>query len=379
MSNNDDVVDIEEVHQQSLLEGSSTYIDPSTGYTVFTSLAHLKRGHCCGSKCRHCPYGWVNVSSGVRRKALVESGNKAEIEKLLSQLKDQKRKAERTKKQPDPDNKDKGAATTTPETRTGGRFGGTHTRKNVPYTRGGDYGTSQLLTGERRSKADQSFEAMGTVDELCSTVGVVYAHFQQELRQMKQQQQQEQHSNGENDKLQTRVEDLDEWMLDIMSRLFDIGSHLAKPKPPKHDDDDDSESSEDESGGPRFVADGIGGGFHHFHVTELEEAIDKMTEDLPELTSFLLPASSSVAVASSHVVRTVCRRAERCVIPLVTVGSCDPNALSYLNRLSDFWFTAARWIHRYVAQQPSDVEYKRPHRGAKQRDRTNIVVEKEAQ
>ena len=371
------VVDIEELHQTSLLQGSTTYSDPSTGFTVFTELAHLQRGHCCGSKCRHCPYGWKNVSSGARRQSKVESGDATAIQELLTQIHEQKRTAKLEKKK---EQQSEGPPTTNDDIsenanvsihknqKTGGRLGGALTSKNVPYTRGGDQGTSQLLTGERRSKADDAFEAMGTVDELCSVVGVIYSHLKQEVTIM--QQQQKQHNtnmkNDDEEQLQTTVEDLDEWLLDIMSRLFDIGSHLAKPKRLKKDDD--SSSSNDEISA-KFVPDGIGGGFHAHHVTELEEAIDLMTEDLPELRSFLLPASPSLTVAQCHVARTVCRRAERRVIPLVQLGICDPNALAYLNRLSDYCFTAARWIHRHIAQQPHDVEYKRPHRGAKQRHR----------
>eukprot|EP00522_Entomoneis_paludosa_P009763 CAMPEP_0172453442 /NCGR_PEP_ID=MMETSP1065-20121228/10761_1 /TAXON_ID=265537 /ORGANISM="Amphiprora paludosa, Strain CCMP125" /LENGTH=392 /DNA_ID=CAMNT_0013205623 /DNA_START=119 /DNA_END=1297 /DNA_ORIENTATION=+ len=374
------VVDIEDLHQKSLLQGSTTYIDPSTGFTVFTELLHLKRGRCCGNRCRHCPFGWENVANGDRREAHVQSGDKVAIQAILSELEEKQkvaRQQEKLRKSKSDSTKDDTGSSRKKET--GGRFGGVLTSKNVPYTRGGDHGTSQLLTGERRSKTDDSFEAMGTVDELCTVVGVVYAHLKQELDQHKQ--------SGQkfNEKLQTNADDLDEWLLEIMSRLFDIGSHLAKPKPINDDtsssDEDDDERSTSEKVAQRksrvFVADGIGGGFHAQHVKELEEAIDIMTEDLPELRSFLLPASPSIAVAQCHVARTVCRRAERSVIPLVNSGVCDPNALAYVNRLSDFWFTAARWIHRHVAKQPNDIEYKRPHRGARQRQRTRVEAKDE--
>ena len=375
----DSIQDIEDLHRQACLQGSSTYIDPDTGFTVFTELAHLKRGRCCGSQCRHCPYGWTNVRSGVRRDARVTSGDKDAIESMLSNLQTHQwtyNQQERQKEQPAQSSSSSSAliANTLPKTvasnskKTGGRHGGELTDKNVPYTRGGDKGSSQLLTGERRSKTDPAFEAMGTVDELCSVVGVVYAHLQQERLSLETNKNNHNSETPSSANLQTSVEEMDEWMLQIMSRLFDAGSHLAAPRSIVNDDDDASDAEESS----RFVADGIGGGFHEQHVTELEEWIDLMTEDLPELTSFLLPASPSVAVAQCHVARTVCRRAERYVVPLVTNGTCDPNALAYLNRLSDFWFTAARWIHRHVAKQASDVEYKKPHRGAKQRQRINI-------
>ena len=56
------IPDIEDIHRHAVLCKSNTYIDPSTRFTVFTEYAHLKRGTCCGNKCRHCPYGWENVN-----------------------------------------------------------------------------------------------------------------------------------------------------------------------------------------------------------------------------------------------------------------------------------------------------------------------------
>ena len=58
--------DIEDLHLSALLQQERTYIDPETGFTVFTELTHLKRGTCCGNQCRHCPYGFENVKSGIR-------------------------------------------------------------------------------------------------------------------------------------------------------------------------------------------------------------------------------------------------------------------------------------------------------------------------
>jgi hypothetical protein len=52
---------IDIIHQVTCNEGKDTYIDPSTGYQVFTSEALLKQGRCCGNSCRHCPYGHINV------------------------------------------------------------------------------------------------------------------------------------------------------------------------------------------------------------------------------------------------------------------------------------------------------------------------------
>jgi len=204
------------------------------------------------------------------------------------------------------------------------------TTKNVPYTRSGDTGTSQLGTGERRSKTDDAFAAMGTVDELCSFVGVAHSHLIS--------------TNAD------RYGDLPEQLLDVMSRLFDVGSHIAKP-PPIHA----SNNGNNDDGPPVFVPNGLGDGFSSHHVDDLEDWIHEWTEDLPELTSFVLPTGSPAA-ASLQVARTVCRRAERTVVPLARAGVCDPNAMRYLNRLSDALFVAARWVNLRDGRE--EIEYR---------------------
>jgi cob(I)alamin adenosyltransferase len=77
-------------------------------------------------------------------------------------------------------------------------------------------------------------------------------------------------------------------------------------------------------------------------VTWLEQAIDEMTAELPELKNFILPGGS-LAAANIHVARTVCRRAERIVVQLQEHEPVGDNVVNYLNRLSDFLFTLARW------------------------------------
>jgi cob(I)alamin adenosyltransferase len=324
-------LDIEDLHRQAVQRGDTTYVDPSTDFMVFTELAHLKRGVCCGRQCRHCPYGWVNVpDKNFRRVPKVQSGDKDAVKRLANKL---------ILQHVDDDNDVQCAQQATNLNGQGGRHGGTLTRKNVPYTRKGDQGTSQLLTGERRFKDDNAFEAMGAVDELCSVVGVAHAELIASGV--------DKHAN------------LEQYLLDIMSRLFDIGSHLAKPKK-VHDDDDSDEDGE------HFHPDGVGGGFHESHIQDLEEWIDLYTDELPELLSFILPTGSKLA-AQLHVARTVCRRAERRCVILVEQKVCDPHALKYLNRLSDFFFSAARYAN-YVEGKP-DLLYRLPHAGAKQRHR----------
>ena len=72
-SNNNNLMamtDIEDIHHHACQMGQSTYIDPITGFTVFTEIAHLKRGKCCGNKCRHCPFGHYNVQPLLRSKQI---------------------------------------------------------------------------------------------------------------------------------------------------------------------------------------------------------------------------------------------------------------------------------------------------------------------
>ena len=207
----------------------------------------------------------------------------------------------------------------------GGRAGGTLTAKNVPYTRSGDTGVSQLFTGERRSKDDILFEAMGTVDELCSIVGIVFA----EIKRIE--------TCEEGD---VNFGEVPLQLLDVMSRLFDVGSHIARPTlsalPP--------DKSKEES--------------FNTHVDVLEQWIDNMTEELPELTSFILP-TGGVASAQLHLARTVCRRAERRMVPIIQdeIGSLDPAAYSYINRLSDYLFTVARYVN--YCEGKDEVQYRK--------------------
>eukprot|EP01039_Chlorochromonas_danica_P008886 gene8886-9802_t len=66
--------ELEELHRTACAAGQDTYIDPATGYTVFTSLFHEKKGKCCGNACRHCPYGHVNVKNKKKLEQLRGGG-----------------------------------------------------------------------------------------------------------------------------------------------------------------------------------------------------------------------------------------------------------------------------------------------------------------
>ncbi|XP_026575220.1 cob(I)yrinic acid a,c-diamide adenosyltransferase, mitochondrial [Pseudonaja textilis] len=168
------------------------------------------------------------------------------------------------------------------------------------YTRTGDQGFSSTFTGERRAKDDQVFEALGTLDELSSAVGLS-AEFGSE--------------SGH-----TFVEELHK----VQCMLQDAGSNVATPV-----------SSARESHMKRTS-------FSEKPVLELESWIDKYSDQLPPLTSFILP-SGGKSSAALHLSRAVCRRAERCVVPLVKTGEADANVAKYLNRLSDYLFVLARF------------------------------------
>ncbi|KAG8512615.1 Corrinoid adenosyltransferase [Galemys pyrenaicus] len=168
------------------------------------------------------------------------------------------------------------------------------------YTKTGDEGFSSTFTGERRPKDDQVFEALGTTDELSSAIGFALEFI--------------------TEKGHPFAEELQK----IQCSLQDIGSALATPR-----------SSSREAHRKHTV-------FQAGPVLELERWIDKYSSQLPTLTAFILP-SGGRSSAALHLCRAVCRRAERRVVPLVQMGETDANVAKFLNRLSDYLFTLARY------------------------------------
>ncbi len=180
------------------------------------------------------------------------------------------------------------------------------------YTKTGDKGTTALYTGQRLPKTAFYFHALGTVDELNSNIGHAIAHCKQEKipeAQIKQ-------------------------MKEIQSRLFDIGAHVATPR------DSSTESKKLKSTE-----------FSDKHIENLESWIDDMTAKLPPLKGFVLP-SGGMAATSVHVSRSVCRRCERLMTKLYEEGKIDPAVYQYMNRLSDYLFTLAR----FAAKTTGNVE-----------------------
>jgi cob(I)alamin adenosyltransferase len=161
------------------------------------------------------------------------------------------------------------------------------------YTGGGDAGETSLGGGARVSKTDPRIETYGTVDELNSALGLVLAA-------------------GPPDELRG-------WLERIQNELFDLGADLSVPL------DDTKERLRVDAG----------------QVRSLEELCDLVNERLEPLRSFVLPGGTEVA-ARLHVARTVCRRAERLAVGLAGQAAVNPEALRYLNRLSDLLFILAR-------------------------------------
>ena len=164
------------------------------------------------------------------------------------------------------------------------------------YTKTGDQGQTALFGGTRLPKNHVRIHAYGTVDELNAHVGYLYESVD--------------------------AQDVRALLLAVQSQLFTIGGMLAKD--PGKDLQVPQITGED--------------------VARLEEAIDSMDAVLPPIRQFILP-SGHPHTALAHIVRTVCRRAERDVMALHAEEVVDPLILQYLNRLADYFFVLARYLN----------------------------------
>ena len=168
------------------------------------------------------------------------------------------------------------------------------------YTRTGDKGKTSNFAGQRLPKDDVTFEALGTTDELSCAIGLA-SEFSQEAKH-----------------------DLSHILQDIQCILQEAASHIATPR---------SIATEKKLAQTEFSAK---------HVDKLEHLIDKMEDELPPLKNFILPSGGKTS-ASLHLARSICRRAERKIVPLYREGEIDQEVFKYINRLSDFLFVAARY------------------------------------
>lgn len=172
-------------------------------------------------------------------------------------------------------------------------------RINRVYTKTGDKGTTALVGGQRVAKDSLRIESYGTVDELNATLGLVATALERSQAGPK--------------------------LLPILRRvqneLFNLGAELATP--------DAQRRARQPAVAQR-------------HVELLEREIDELNAGLPPLRSFILPGGGE-ASAFFHLARTVCRRAERCVVTLGKKQGLGPYSIQYLNRLSDALFVFGRW------------------------------------
>ena len=179
------------------------------------------------------------------------------------------------------------------------------------YTRRGDRGETDLVGGARARKDSLRLEAYGTVDELNATLGAARAVNAAELDRA------------------PACRELDEILRGLQNELFDLGGELATP------------------------ADAFRPGMFRVGTAEvkvLEQCMDRCQKDLEPLRSFVLPGGGRVS-AALHLARTVCRRAERDVLRLMSVEDVGEWPLAYLNRLSDLLFVLSRWIGHHLGEK----------------------------
>lgn len=175
---------------------------------------------------------------------------------------------------------------------------------NKIYTRTGDDGTTGLVDGSRRSKADARMHAIGDVDEANSALGIAISALER--------------SGGDTV--------LVAGLRRIQNDLFDLGADIATP-------------GEDFTPGEMTLR------MVQSQIDWLEDAIDAANEQLAPLTSFILPGGSEAASAM-HLARAIARRAERGMVAAAEAESLNPLALTYMNRLSDYLFVLCRLINK---------------------------------
>jgi cob(I)alamin adenosyltransferase len=166
------------------------------------------------------------------------------------------------------------------------------------YTKTGDDGTTGLINGQRVNKYSLRVESYGTIDELNSIIGLARTNCE--------------------------FETLSVALKSISNSLFNLGSDLATPLNPP----------------PKFEVIRL----KSENITYLENLIDNYTDQLPPLRNFILPGGTLCA-SYLHQARTVCRRAERLIVRLAAEEKIGDNIVIYINRLSDYLFTAARFAN----------------------------------
>ncbi|MCL7753351.1 cob(I)yrinic acid a,c-diamide adenosyltransferase [Polaribacter sp. Z022] len=173
------------------------------------------------------------------------------------------------------------------------------------YTKTGDDGTTALYGGTRVKKYNLRIESYGTVDELNSYIGLI-----------------------KDQKIDKNIKNT---LLKIQNELFTLGSMLATP----------IEKEILKNGKERLNIPKI----NNDPILFLENEIDKMDAELPQMTHFILPGGHQT-VSFCHIARCICRRAERLSVELNDLETINIDIIKYLNRLSDFLFTLARKLSK---------------------------------
>lgn len=186
------------------------------------------------------------------------------------------------------------------------------------YTRTGDKGMTSLFSGERVRKDNPFIEAIGTVDEGNSSLGLALSILP---------------PRKEFDSIRSQLEI-------IQHALFDVGAALATPR---------SSNEKQKIEKTRF---------DHHAIELLENWIDQMDAQLPVLKRFILPGGDP-ASAGLHLSRSIIRRAERLVTPLYEQADVVQDVLVYLNRLSDYLFVLSRYINHLLNISETNWE---PHK-----------------
>lgn len=186
------------------------------------------------------------------------------------------------------------------------------------YTKTGDTGTTSLFTGQRVHKDNAFIEALGTVDEGNTAIGLALSLFPKghSLDQTKEQLEIIQHA------------------------LFDVGAALATPRSCHQNQKLEKTRFDNEA------------------IEYLEKWIDAMESQLPLLKNFILPGGHP-AGAALHLSRSIIRRAERMVIPLFEQDDVTQDVLVYLNRLSDYLFVCSRFVNQHLSVPESQWQ---PHK-----------------
>jgi len=172
------------------------------------------------------------------------------------------------------------------------------------YTRGGDKGQTSLVGGQRVSKASTRLEAYGTVDELSSHLGLLAAML----------------PDGDEQNMIYRIQ----------NNLFNVCTNLAT----------------DQDQTPLYPSAHLPEG----EISCLEQQVDSIMAMLPERQGFILPGGTKEA-AQAHICRTVCRRAERCIVALSEEATASPEVQQYINRLSDYLFVLAKKLNFMAGKQ----------------------------